>query len=124
MMLLFGETDAAADAEFAMIREAIDTEAVDNLVASFERDNRSSYGERSAYLRAPNMIGFGSGTPVTGSPQTIAEKLAALLVESGIEGIQLTFVDYVRDLRIFGEHVLPFLKRLLARHDIQVGDVP
>ncbi len=121
MMLLFGDTDAAAEAEFAAIREALDTEAVDNLVASFERDNRSSYGERSAYLRAPDMIGFGSGTPVTGTPQTMAEKLAALIVESGIEGIQLTFVDYARDLRLFGEHVLPALKRLLAAHDVRLG---
>ncbi len=121
MMLLHGDTDAEADAEFALIREALDHAAVDNLVASFERDNRSSYGERSAYLRAPDMIGFGSGTPVTGSPQTMAEKLVRLIVESGIEGIQFTFVDYVRDLRIFGDVVLPILKRLLAARDIQVG---
>jgi len=69
-------------------------------------------------------VGFGSGTPVVGAPDTMAEKLAQLIVESGIDGIQFTFVDFVKDLKFFGAVVLPKLKALLAGHDIVVADAP
>lgn len=122
MMLLHGETDAAAEKEFAAIRDDLDTEALENLIASFERDNRDSYKDRTSYLRQPNTVGFGSGFPVIGAPDTMAEKLCQLIVESGIDGIQFTFVDFVKDLKFFGQVVLPKLKTLLARHDIVVAD--
>ena len=121
MMLLLADTDAAADAEFQSLRDEFDHGALDNLVASFERDNRGSYSDRTGYLRSPTMLGLGAGMPVTGSPGTMAEKLARIIVESGYDGIQFTFVDFVRDLKIFGGQVLPKLKTLLAQHDITVG---
>jgi len=124
MMLLHGESDAAAEREFAAIRDDLDTEALENLIQSFERDNRDSYKSRTDHLRQPNTVGFGSGTPVVGSPDTMAAKLAELIVESGIDGIQFTFVDFVKDLKFFGAVVLPKLKALLARHDIVVADAP
>ncbi|HWK64032.1 MAG TPA: LLM class flavin-dependent oxidoreductase [Rhizobiaceae bacterium] len=124
MMLLHGESDAAAQKEFDLIREELDTDALDNLIRSFERDNRDSYKDRTSYLRQPNTVGFGSGTPVVGSPDTMAEKLCQMIVESGIDGIQFTFVDYVKDLKFFGAVVLPKLQALLARHDIVVADAP
>lgn len=124
MMLLHGESDAAAEQEFAAIRDDLDTEALENLIHSFERDNRDSYKDRTSYLRQPNTVGFGSGMPVIGAPDTMAQKLAELIVESGIDGIQFTFIDFVKDLKFFGTVVLPKLKALLARHDIVVADAP
>jgi len=124
MFLVHGETDAAADREFEAIRDDLDVEAVENLIRSFERDNRDSYKDRTSHLRQPNTVGFGSGTPVTGSPDTMAQKLCEMIVESGIDGIQFTFVDFVKDLKFFGTEVLPKLKSMLARHDIVVADAP
>ena len=121
MFMLHGETDAAADEELRLIRAEIDQGALENLIASFERDNRHTTADRTSYLRSPTLVGFGSGDPVTGTPDTMAEKLTRLIVESGIEGIHLTFVDFVRDLSLFGEQVLPRLKTKLAAHDIVVG---
>ena len=51
----------------------------------------------------------------------MAAKLTQTIVESGIEGIHLTFVDFIEDLKIFGNEVLPRLKAMLAEHDIVVG---
>lgn len=121
IFLLPGATDAEAEAEFATIREQLDYEARDNLIASFDRDNRDSYGKRTAWLKAPHVIGFGSGTPIVGTPATIARKLAALIVESGVDALQFTFVDYLRDLRTFKTGIAPVLKELLAREGVSVG---
>jgi pyrimidine oxygenase len=121
MFMLHGETDEAAEQELEKIREDKDFGALENLIASFERDNRHTTADRTSYLRSPNLVGFGSGDPVTGTPATMARKLTDLIVESGIEGIHLTFVDFVEDLRIFGERVLPLLQAMLAEHDIAVG---
>jgi pyrimidine oxygenase len=121
MFMLHGETDEAAEEELAKIREDKDYGALENLIASFERDNRHTTADRTAYLRSPTLVGFGSGDPVTGTPETMARKLTNLIVESGIEGIHMTFVDFVEDLRVFGQKVLPLLKSMLAEHDIVVG---
>lgn len=121
IFLLPGQTDAEADAEFATIREQLDHDALENLIASFDRDHRDSYGKRTSWLRAPHVVGFGSGTPVTGSPVTIARKLTALIVDSGVDALQFTFVDYIRDLAVFRNKIAPVLKDFLEREGIAVG---
>lgn len=121
IFILPGNTDAEAEAEFAKIREELDHEALENLIASFDRDHRDSYGKRTSWLRAPHVVGFGSGTPIVGSPPTIARKLAALIIESGVDALQFTFVDYLRDLKIFHHNIAPVLKELLEQNGITVG---
>jgi pyrimidine oxygenase len=121
IFLLPGANDAEAEAELALIREQRDNDALENLIASFDRDHRESYGKRTSWLREPHVVGFGSGVPVYGSPPTIARKLADLLVKTGIDALQFTFVDYLRDLPILHREIMPVLKDLLAREGIAVG---
>lgn len=121
IFLLPRDSDAEAEAEFALIREQLDYEARDNLIASFDRDNRDSYGKRTSWLKAPHVVGFGSGTPIVGSPPTIARKLTNLVTETGIDALQFTFVDYLRDLAIFHRSIAPLLKDMLAREGIAIG---
>jgi pyrimidine oxygenase len=121
IFILPANSDAEAEAEFARIREELDHAALENLISSFERDHRDSYGKRTSWLRAPNVVGFGSGTPIVGSPPTIARKLAALIAESGVDALQFTFVDYLRDMKIFHHNVAPVLKELLAEKGVAVG---
>ena len=120
MCLIFGDNDDAAEEELALIRRDLDHDAVENLIASFDRDNRDSYKDRTSYLRDPKMIGFGSGDPVAGSPETVANKLADFIATTGIDAIQFTFIDFVRGLEIMGAEVLPRLKPLLAARDIEI----
>lgn len=106
-------TDAEAEAAYRLIEAGIDREALANVRHSFDRDARPSFQARTAYLREPDPIGFGMGTPVFGSPVTIARKLTALLVEHGFDGIQFTFADYVRDLEMFRREIAPVLMPML-----------
>ena len=121
MFMLHGATDAEAEEELAKIREAKDYEALGNLIASFERDNRHTAADRTAYLRDPKLVGFGSGEPITGTPETMSDKLVKLVLETGIEGMHMTFVNFVEDLKRFGDEVFPLFKRKLADHGVSVG---
>jgi pyrimidine oxygenase len=121
VFILQRDTDAEAEHEFAMIREQLDVEALDNLIASFNRDGRPSYEMRTEYLKNPSTVGFGSGTPIVGSPETVARKIADMCIEGGADGLQFTFVDFVEGLRKLGDEVLPILRDLLQREDIHIG---
>jgi alkanesulfonate monooxygenase SsuD/methylene tetrahydromethanopterin reductase-like flavin-dependent oxidoreductase (luciferase family) len=50
------------------------------------------------------------GLPLVGSAATIAEKIGALS-DAGIDGLALTWVDYVDGLEAFAELVVPELRR-------------
>ena len=64
---------------------ARDNEALENLIASTERDMRDA--KRADWLRAPHVIGFGSGQPVVGSCDTVARKLAKMIVDSDVDAL-------------------------------------
>ena len=119
LFLLPRPTDAEADAELTALRTELDHEALDNLIASTERDMRDA--RRADWLRAPNVIGFGNGSPVAGSPETIARKLAKLITENGVDALQFTFLDFVKDLGVFRRSIAPVLKDLLGREGVFVN---
>lgn len=121
MMLVFGTTDAEAEAKLAALIAGRDNQALDNLIQSFERDNRGSYKVRTDYLRLPHVVGFGNGMPITGTPKTVAAKLAALALDTGLDAFQFTFVDFLEGLDILGAEVLPELRRILGDEGVAVG---
>jgi len=117
-------TDAEAEAELALLRAQIDTQASANLRGSFDRDKRASSEARTAYLKEPDRIGFISGPPLAGSPTTIAHKLVEMIVENDFDGVQFVFADYVEDLAFFGREVVPLLAQLLPRAGITATLAP
>jgi len=114
IFLVARKTDAEAEAEYALIQEGVDMEALGNVRGSFDRDNRASTPVRTAYLREPSPVGFGMGVPVVGSPATVARKMVRLIIDQGFDGVQFTFVDYLRDLDVFSREVAPILLQMLA----------
>ena len=121
MMLIFGRTDAEAEAKLQALIDNRDNEALENLIQSFERDNRGSYQSRTDYLRKPQVVGFGNGMPVCGTPKTVAAKMAAIALETGLDAIQMTFIDFVEGLEIFGAETLPELRRILADEGVTMN---
>ncbi|MEN3150775.1 LLM class flavin-dependent oxidoreductase [Neorhizobium sp. IRAMC:178] len=121
MLIVAGSSDQAAHDRFERLLDGRDNEAFDNLIASFERDNRGSSEGRTSFLRNPRMIGFGTGAPIIGSYDTIAEQLAHVATDAKFDAIQLTFIDFIDDLKDFGRQIYPGLKARLARHDIRLG---
>jgi hypothetical protein len=67
---------------------------------------------------------------MVGSPATVARKIVRLIVDLGFDGVQFTFVDYVRDLDMFSRNVAPILSQMLSAEGIAVnlnrtlGEVP
>jgi pyrimidine oxygenase len=114
-------TDAEAEAEYAHIQAGVDQEALDNVRGSFDRDARESTKARTAYLREPAPVGFGMGAPIVGSPATVARKLAVLIVDHGFDGVQFTFIDYLKDLSAFQREVVPFLLPILNEAGLETG---
>jgi pyrimidine oxygenase len=108
------DTDAAAEAEYALIQEGVDMVALNNVRGSFDRDNRASTPARTAYLREPAPVGFGMGAPMVGSAATIARKIVRLIVDHGFDGVQFTFVDYLAGLETVRRDIAPVLVELLA----------
>ena len=73
-------------------------------------------GEESALLRSfnyapPSRIG---GYPFVGSPDHIADELADLS-RSGVRGIAFSMINYLNELPLFRDEVLPRLERLGVR---------
>ena len=118
LFIVQDDTDEAAHARFNDLRAQRDDEALDNLIASFVRDGRSSYAFRTHYLRTPDTIGFGNGTPVVGSARTIAEGIAKEIVDGGIDSVQFIFVDYLEGLARLRAEVLPLLAEILDKEDV------
>jgi pyrimidine oxygenase len=122
VFLLQRPTDEQATEDLAAIRDSLDVDAIAHLIAAGDRDNRASYERRKEHLLHSGMVGFGAGLPIAGSPETIADRLAALIADQGLDGVQLTFVNWLDDLLAFHRDVQPLLIRRLAEHDIAVGE--
>ncbi len=54
-------------------------------------------------------LGLGGNIEIVGTPDQVVEQLAALKA-AGIDGVQLNFHDFAKDLTHFGEQILPRLK--------------
>jgi pyrimidine oxygenase len=121
VFLLQRETDAEAEAELARIRADMDIDSLMSLIAAGDRDGRASYERRKDHLLNSGMVGFGAGLPLAGSPETIVERLVTRIVGEGLDGVQLTFMNWLDDLAAFHRDVQPLLVRRLAEHDIAVG---
>lgn len=61
-------------------------------------------------------LGLGGNIEIIGSPEQVVEKIVALH-KIGIDGIQLSFYDFARDLDYFGRKILPLLKEASLRFD-------
>lgn len=107
MTPVFGETDAQAE-EFAQhIRDGFDEEALHGMMRAYGFLD-TEIGKENDFTRK-SRAGF--MTPhVIGTPDTVIEKLTEIFEVSGTDGLMLIFPDYIKDLPIFGEKVLPVLR--------------
>ena len=64
------------------------------------------------------IAGGHGGLPLIGTPDDVADQLIALS-DAGFAGCTITFVDYLKELPFFNEHVLPRLERAGVRRPLQ-----
>lgn len=100
-----GATDEEAEAKMKHYQEGADIGAVKGMLRSYglEPDGR----ENSMVHRAKSS--FMTET-ISGSVETIQAKIQEILEVTKIDGMMLTFPDYVEDLTIFARDILPPLR--------------
>ncbi|WP_291053905.1 LLM class flavin-dependent oxidoreductase [Herbiconiux sp.] len=117
--IIAAETDEEALAKTEYIVSGQDTVALQNVAGSAALDPQT--GGTSAHfvqgLTAPAEEGnltFMSFPVIHGSYESVAEQIATLQRDTGVAGVLMTFVDYVPDIKVFGERVLPLIHEKLA----------
>lgn len=93
--------------------EFLDTEVMDSLMLTISKENNVPIDSpRLAFMR--QRMAVGAGHPLVGTAQSIAEELAAIS-QVGIDGVILTWVDYVDGVARFNREVLPLLEQANLR---------
>ena len=110
--VIYGGSDAAAEAIAQKYRDGLDEGAVLGML--------ESYG--ATFAGADNaMVARAKGAFMThtviGAPKTCAQKIAAFLHDCALDGLMLIFADYREGLRVTGREILPRLRGLL--HDAE-----
>lgn len=97
------ETEKEAWAAYHRILDNEDSEAADNFVQAFTSGDNASWRGHS---REQWVVG--GNVHLVGTPEQIVD-WCLKLHEAGCDGIQVNFFDYLPDLRLFGERVVPLL---------------
>jgi pyrimidine oxygenase len=101
-------TDAAAQKRLKYYQDGADTEALENIASYYGRQTRESAKQQIERLR--RAVSF-AGRVTPGSPSTVADTIEDLVVDGGIDSIQVLFPDYIEGLKAFDAEVMPLLRR-------------
>jgi len=117
------QRETQAEAEDYLRRyseEYLDTEVIDSIMFEMSKENDIPLGsERSAFMR--KRMAIGAGHPVIGSAPRIAEELEAIS-RVGIDGVIMTWVDYVDGVKRLVRDVLPLLEQAGLRKPFVAAD--
>ena len=103
--IISGETDDEAQRYESWIREGTDAEALDGFMAAIKSD---PVGVSPAKLQAQAFMGFPT---FTGGYDSVVEFLDELESETSLDGVLVTWPDYLKGVQEFGERVIPHLAR-------------
>jgi alkanesulfonate monooxygenase SsuD/methylene tetrahydromethanopterin reductase-like flavin-dependent oxidoreductase (luciferase family) len=104
-------TQREAEEYLQHVHDNADWNAVESIMEIKGLNDRPP--EVRAKIREAYARGMG-GTPLTGSPDTIATALAQFSA-AGFDGIGLSFINYLDELPLFRDEVIPRLERLGLR---------
>ncbi|EXG82892.1 LLM class flavin-dependent oxidoreductase [Cryptosporangium arvum] len=110
LMVVQDETDAGAAEKVRRWSEGLDREALAAMRESwgFPEDRARAWAEGatgSAVFQTPY---------VSGSADTVVEHIRTIVTEAELDGLMLIFPEYDQDMLLFGETVLPVLRKLDA----------
>ena len=99
----------------------LDTEALDSLMHTISIENNIPIGsERLAFQRS--RMAIGAGYPLVGTGEHIAKELTAIS-ETGIDGVIMTWVNYVDGVKRLVSEVIPLLEQAGLRKPFAVRAV-
>jgi alkanesulfonate monooxygenase SsuD/methylene tetrahydromethanopterin reductase-like flavin-dependent oxidoreductase (luciferase family) len=97
-----------------LVQEKGDWEAAENIIAKRAAGNSQSLSPELMRKMMERVISGGATFPVIGSYDEVAEKFLRLS-EAGLDGMALILVNYVNEMPVLREEVLPRLERLKIR---------
>lgn len=100
--LIPGRTQAEADERVERYIDGVDSVAVANMMASY---GKKPDGRESA-LVSRSRGGFMTSR-LAGTHESLTEQIVSTLRTADLDGMMLIFADYIGDLRLVGEKVLP-----------------
>lgn len=112
VLVIQGESTEHAAGRYAHIIEGADDVAVGNMLALWGgTGSRESVHERMrTVLSDPNRVSI-VGKPLVGDEDTLVDEITSLARDGEVDNILLIFDDYLADLRLFGDTVLPRLNK-------------
>ena len=103
--IVYGESDAKAEATAAKYRAGLDEGAVIGMLESY---GATFHGADNAIVARAK--GAFMAHTVIGAPATCAERMEAFLRGCELDGLMLTFADYEEGVRVTGREILPRLR--------------
>ena len=97
-----------------LVREKGDWEAAEQIIAKRAAGGSQSLSPEVMRRMKERVIGGGATFPVIGSYDQVAEKFLRLS-EAGLDGMALILVNYVQEMPVLRDEVLPRLERLKLR---------
>ena len=91
------------------VRQKGDYEAVDNLLKIFEIQTETFDMKKLDEFRFHFIAGHG-GYPLVGTPEMIVEEIDKL-IEIGVDGVLMSWVDYKTELKQWVDKVLPLMEQ-------------
>ena len=104
-----------------LVREKGDWEAAEQIIAKRAAGGSQSLSPDLMRRMKERVISGGATFPVIGSYDQVAEKFLRLS-EAGLDGMALILVNYVQEMPVLRDEVLPRLERLKLRAGIRIGD--
>lgn len=112
LLPIIGENDADAERRWSYYQDGVDHAAIASIAGYYGNKDRQSAKDRIEKMARD--VSF-TGKMLAGSPQTIADFIEDLVVDGGIDSVQLLFPDYIQGLKTFHAEVMPLLQRRQLR---------
>jgi pyrimidine oxygenase len=115
MMAVPGKTDAEAEERVKRYNDGADVEALATRAWQYSQSAREWSHDQQVRLQQHTMMPDGkhpiavTRSNVTGSPATLADKIADVVERGDFDWLSFYFPDYLNDVKTFGEEVLPRL---------------
>lgn len=107
LVIIQADTDKEAEEMVQHYRDGVDVEAWSNIFNIYAKDG-SGASSQMVLEQAKKSVFF-AFLPVAGSAETIAATLEELTINGDLDGILLTFPDYIKGLKDFNEKVRPLM---------------
>jgi len=108
-MIVTGETDAEAEAKWALYKQGADLEALAWMIKQAGADTRPDAGSSVLHaIDVGSMVNINIGL-LLGSHATVARMLDEVATIPDLAGVLLTFDEFVTGTETFGQHIQPLM---------------